>query len=58
MIGYAMCGSFCTVNKSMEQLKKLIERGYEIQPFMSDILYTTDTRFGKCKDINAKIEDI
>ena len=53
-----MCGSFCTVNKSMEQLKKLIERGYEIQPFMSDILYTTDTRFGKCKDINAKIEDI
>ena len=58
MIGYAMCGSFCTINKSIAQLKKLVERGYEVQPFMSEILYTTDTRFGRAEDINKTVEEI
>lgn len=58
MIGYAMCGSFCTVNKSIAELEKLVERGYEIQPFMSETLYGTDTRFGKAEDIRDRIEKI
>ena len=43
MIGYAMCGSFCTIEASLKQLEHLIEEGCDIQPFMSDILYKTDT---------------
>ena len=56
MIGYAMCGSFCTIDTSLAQLKLLADAGWDIQPIMSDILYNTDTRFGKCEDIRSKAE--
>ena len=58
MIGYAMCGSFCTVGKSIRVMKDLACSGYEIQPIMSEILYTCDTRFGKAADINKTVEEI
>ena len=58
MIGYAMCGSFCTVSRSLEQLLRLSELGYDIQPFMSEMLFSTDTRFGKCEDILRRVEYI
>lgn len=57
-IGFAMCGSYCTFDKSMEQLKILVEQGYDILPIMSENAYSTDTRFGNSKDIVKKIEDI
>ena len=46
MIGYAFCGSFCTLSESVAQMQVLIRDGYEIQPIMSDAVYETDTRFG------------
>ena len=49
-----MCGSFCTVKRSLKQLEDLVSKGYEVIPIMSDILYNTDTRFGKCEDIRKK----
>lgn len=49
MIGYAMCGSFCTLKKSLETMKELRKIGYEIEPIMSEIVYTSDTRFGTCE---------
>ena len=58
MIGYAMCGSFCTIEKSVKQLQRLIDRGYDVQPFMSETLYSTDTRFGKSSEINKRIEEL
>ena len=58
MIGYAMCGSFCTVDRAIAQLEKLVKSGYEVQPFMSETLYTTDTRFGKCEDIRRRVSQI
>lgn len=57
-IGYALCGSFCTVADSICQLKKLKALGAELFPIMSENLYTTDTRFGKAKDINKRITEI
>ena len=58
MIGYAMCGSFCTVQRSIKQMERLISEGYEIIPIMSEMLYSTDTRFGGCLDIRKKVEDL
>ena len=58
MIGYAMCGSFCTIDKSISQLYKLIDKGYDIQPFMSENLYSTDTRFGRAADIINEVESL
>ena len=58
MLGYAMCGSFCTVERSLKQLEKLIDKGYDVQPFMSDMLYNTDTRFGRCEDIRRRVTEL
>ena len=44
MIGYAFCGSFCTLSASLEFLKDLASRE-QVLPIMSNIVYTTDTRF-------------
>lgn len=49
MIGYAMCGSFCTMKTSLGILESLCKT-YEMLPIMSPITYETDTRFGKAAD--------
>lgn len=56
--GFALCGSFCTFDKALEQMRKISEEGYHILPIMSYNAYSTDTRFGKADDINWEIEDL
>lgn len=58
MIGYAFCGSFCTHKRSLEVLKELKKNGYDILPIMSECVYTTDTRFGRAKDLIDTVEEI
>ena len=58
MIGYALCGSFCTLSKSVEILTRLKGKGYDILPIMSEITATTDTRFGKAADFITRIESV
>ena len=58
MIGYAFCGSFCTHQKSIEALKKIIAMGYEIQPIMSENVFTTDTRFGKADEFISSVSEL
>ncbi len=57
-IGFAMTGSFCTFKKVMAELEHLKSTGANIIPIMSEISYTTDTRFGSCMDFRTKIEGI
>ncbi len=57
-VGYAMCGSFCTISRSLKQMQKLKDLGYHILPIMSFNLFGTDTRFGKAQDIIAAAEAI
>ena len=58
MIGYALCGSFCTLSRSVEVLTHLKEKGYDVLPIMSEITAATDTRFGKAADFMDRIESI
>ena len=58
MIGFAMCGSFCTHKTALEQFNALLEKGYEVQPIVSENVYTTDTRFGKSEDLIEKLEKL
>ena len=55
-LGYVMCGSFCTLRRATDQLKKLCELGADVTPIMSPIVYSTDTRFGKAADYITEIE--
>ena len=56
MLGYAFCGSFCTHSQALCELKALLQKGYEIQPIMSETVRTTDTRFGKAEDLCREVE--
>lgn len=58
MIGYALCGSFCTIARSLEQLRKLLDAGYEVIPIVSENVYSTDTRFTVASELSAKLEDM
>ena len=55
-IGFCLTGSFCTFQKSLEQMKELMKREVEIIPIMSYSAYHFDTKFGKAKDFIHEIE--
>ena len=57
-LGYAFCGSFCTIKESLAQLKILSQSEIRIKPIMSEIVYKTDTRFGKAEDLINEVEEI
>lgn len=57
-IGFAMCGSFCTFNRAFDEMKKLVESGYNVIPVMSETAYGTDTRFGEASGFVDKAEKL
>ncbi len=57
-IGYAFTGSFCTIGKSMVCLEQMVKSGADVQPIMSEAVYSTSTRFGNCNDLIKQAEDI
>lgn len=57
-VGFAMCGSFCTISKAVEQMANLKKLNYNVIPIMSEIVRSTDTRFGKASELAEKVESI
>ena len=57
-LGYAMTGSFCTIQESVKALKALSQYDVKIIPILSETVYSTDTRFGKAKELIAQVEEI
>lgn len=58
MIGFAFCGSFCTMGAAYSQMVELLKTGYEIQPIMSENAYTVDTRFHKAREFRERVESV
>ena len=56
-LGFAVCGSFCTFKRVLEELEKLA-KAYDITPIMSSGAAFTDTRFGKAEDLRRRITEI
>ncbi len=57
-IGFILTGSFCTFNKTIEQMENIKKQEADIIPIMSYSGYELDTKFGKAKEFINKIEDI
>lgn len=58
-IGFVFTGSFCTFQKTIQELKKLKEiENVKITPIMSFNSYNLDSKFGKAKEFIEKIENI
>ena len=55
-LGYAFCGSFCTIKDSLSEFEKLCKKGYDVTPIMSQIVYNTDTRFIKADDLKERVK--
>ncbi|MBR2405943.1 MAG: dipicolinate synthase subunit B [Clostridia bacterium] len=49
-VGFALCGSFCTFHRALEQMERLTEEGMSVTPILSVCAATTDTRFGLARD--------
>lgn len=58
MIGFAMCGSYCTHKQSLKQLEELISNGYDVIPVVSENVYSTDTRFGRAVDLTERLKEL
>ncbi len=46
LIGYAVCGSFCTHAHALNAVARLVSAGHTVLPILSERAATTDTRFG------------
>ena len=58
MIGFALCGSFCTHAAALSVLSRLKEQGYDVLPILSQISAATDTRFGSAEDLRRRVETL
>ena len=57
-IGFCLTGSFCTFQRTLDQMKELIKQEAIIIPIMSYSAYHLDTKFGKAEDFVKQVEEI
>ncbi len=57
-VGFALTGSFCTFEKTLEQMENLVNLGAEVIPIMSHNSYNLDTKFGTASDFINRIKKI
>lgn len=53
-IGFILTGSFCTFQKSIEQMQNILNEGGKIIPIMSYNGYEMDTKFGRPRKFYRK----
>ena len=57
-VGFCLTGSFCTFDKTLIEMKKLVDEGADVLPIMSNNSYNMDTKFGNAEDFINKIKEI
>lgn len=57
-IGFALCGSHCTLSRVFVEIEKLVAEGAEVIPILSYAVATTDTKFGQSSEWKEKLFQI
>lgn len=57
-VGFCICGSFCTFDVVIPEIRKLVAKGADVTPIFSDAVYNWDTRFYSAKEFRSIIEGI
>ena len=57
MIGFALCGSFCTIRRALVELERLTDK-YEVQGLVSEAVYATDTRFAPAAEVLDEVKQL
>lgn len=55
-VGFAFCGSFCTMSKALDALEQTCARFGPVTPIVSGTVASTDTRFGAAHDFMREME--
>ncbi len=58
VIGFAMCGSFCTFQRALDSLEQLHQEFETVIPILSFASCQTDTRFGTARAFSDRMEQI
>lgn len=57
-IGFAFTGSFCTFERVIPQVERLVKLGAQVTPIFSETAANTDTRFGTAQEFVGRLERI
>ena len=57
MIGFAVCGSFCTIGRALTEMERLA-LGHEVLGIVSETVFCTDTRFATAKSVLDRMKAI
>ncbi len=57
-VGFAFCGSFCTMSQALDALEQTAARFGPVTPIVSGSVASTDTRFGAAHDFMREMERI
>ena len=57
-VGFAFCGSFCTMSQALGALEQTAARFGPVTPIVSETAASTDTRFGAAHDFMREMERI
>ena len=57
MIGFAMCGSFCTIAQALSELEGLCTQ-HEVQGIVSEAVFSTDTRFSPAERVLQRMRSL
>lgn len=53
-VGFALTGSFCTLEKSLQIMEKM-SQSYRLIPILSERVTQTDTRFFKAREVTERV---
>ena len=56
--GFALCGSFCTIDRVLGVMERMAKDGWNMIPIVSETVGTLDTRFGSAHDTLDEITHI
>jgi len=57
-LGFALTGSFCTFEKILPEVERLVSEGAEVTAILSDSVDKYDTRFGCAEDLKQDLKRI
>ncbi|MGN1031265.1 MAG: dipicolinate synthase subunit B [Butyricicoccaceae bacterium] len=57
-VGFALCGSFCTLGRVFNVVERMVQDGWNIVPILSYNAAELDTRFGKAADYCDQLEEL
>ncbi len=56
--GFALCGSFCTIDRVFGVMERMAKEGWELIPIVSGQVGALDTRFGAARDTLDEVTHI